>query len=94
MGLSQVDFPERTHPFEVFSATIQASEQSASDSEANMPFGTQGELEEDSSDEGGIPVDLYPSQENLPVIVMYQPLRPTGAPLFHPDAFTPPPRLI
>ena len=94
IGISQVDFPENMRSIESISASIQVSDESTSFPVKKMPIGTQGELEEDSSDEDGIPADFYPSQNNLPVIIIYQILKPISPSLFQPDAFTPPPRLI
>ncbi|MBU3715138.1 MAG: hypothetical protein FGM46_09370 [Ferruginibacter sp.] len=94
IGIAQVDFPENMRSIEAVSASIQVSDESTSVPVKKMPIGTQGELEEDSSDEDGIPVDFYPSQNNLPIIIIYQILKPISASLFQPDAFTPPPRLI
>jgi hypothetical protein len=94
MGISQVDFNKSSHPTEDFFASFQTSVQKTAPPEENIPLGTQGELEEDSSDEDGIPADFYPSQEYLPAIIIYQILKPIARPLFQPDAFTPPPRLV
>lgn len=94
IGISQINLNESSHPIEDFFASFQPSTQKTSLPEENIPFGTQGELEEDSTDEDGIPADFYPSQEYLPAINIYQILKPIAGPLFQPDAFTPPPRLI
>lgn len=94
IGISQVDFPENMRSIEAVTASIQVSDESTSVPVKKMPIGTQGELEEDGSDEDGIPADFYPSQNNLPEIIIYQTLMLIRAPLFQPDAFTPPPRLI
>ncbi len=92
IGLAIVSWHENSLPQKAYVSTFHTSSQHSSFPEEKMPLETSGELEEDGSDEDGIPVDFYASQGSIPDNIHYLPVKLATGPLFHPDACTPPPR--